>query len=88
MYRIYGNGPTLNIAKALASKITIYKAWDIRDEGYVKGKEDNALWLTSPTINNNKAILRPIWTDHRLKPDDLNRISIAVKPTPMAIYEG
>ncbi len=81
-YRIYGNGPTLAILKALAerSKMPVYRAIDIRDRHHL----DPAQTFVSPTIINNPILKRPIWTDHLLGMTKQDRISIVAHKNPVA----
>ncbi len=71
-YRIYGNGPTEAIFAKLNESLPLYEAQDIRRE------KVNSQWLTSPTVHNNPSMLRAIWTDHRVRVNQDNRLEVLV----------
>ncbi len=80
-YRIYGNGPTASILKALSarSEMPVYRAVDIRERHH----QDPAQTLVSPTIINNPILKQPIWTDHLLGLTKQDRISIVAHKNPV-----
>jgi hypothetical protein len=78
-YRIYGNGPTSSIFKALSKKtgLNIYSAVDINEYNNMESKI-----FTSPTVHNNRLLFRPRWTDHLVGQTEAGRTWIKAHTTP------
>lgn len=82
-YRVYGNGPSQAIFRALAqyTNLPVFSALPVA----TPLKEKPHVALVSPTKHNNPFMQKPVWTDHLQLFTDSNQVEIYANPSPVAL---